>query len=115
MLTRIRDKMFEMRIKVWGFEKKRKAPEMAAASRIIERRRRQGKATELRIRGELIDEAEIRRYDRRKGLSKRYDPANVDDATTPPSITYATPRLTAVSTRALKSPTLPQTSDQSAP
>src|SRR5271155_5165296 len=82
-------KMYKIRIKAWGLDKKRKANEMFAASDIIKQRRAEGKATKIRIRGEIVDEVEIRRYLNRHPQAPKIE--GLETLETPSSIEVLTP------------------------
>ena len=60
--------MLKKKITSWKIDRKNKKEEILAALRICLNRRQQGKKTSFRIRGRVIDEDEIRRYLRRKGV-----------------------------------------------
>lgn len=60
--------MLKKRIHKWSIDRKNKEKDIIAALRISLSRRSIGKRTSFRIRGRIIDENEINRYLRRKGI-----------------------------------------------
>lgn len=61
--------MYKDRIKQWGLDKKHKEDEMRAIVRKRKQRKDRGKDSVFSIRGRTIDDAELARYFKRKGLT----------------------------------------------
>ena len=60
--------MLKKRIHKWGIDRKNKENDILAALRISLTRHSIGKRTSFRIRGRIVDETEVDRYLRRKGI-----------------------------------------------
>ena len=85
--------MYKSRIRKWQIDKKHKRHEMLFATKVIEKRRREGKSTQITIRGQDIAEADVRKYFKRLKTSTASDAANAENAPTPPELSYGTPIL----------------------
>lgn len=84
------ERMYKTRIRQWGLDRKRKAPEMRFAYWVSEKRRKQGKSTAIRIRQEVVNEQDIQHY-----FKRHPRPTTVEmmhDMATPSELDYATPR-----------------------
>jgi hypothetical protein len=79
--------MYTQRIQNWSLDKKLKAPEALYSLHQIDERRRQGKETEIRIRGVTRTEERLRRYVARSRSSLTLDP----DASPPTAVVVTTP------------------------
>ena len=64
-----RIKMYKRRIKQWGLDKNNKDGEMRAITCKTKERLDQGKRSKIRVRGKAVDDEEVVRYWRRKGIS----------------------------------------------
>jgi hypothetical protein len=93
ILTVVSEKMYKSRIRKWQIDKKHKRHEMLFATKVIGKRRREGKSTQITIRGQDIAEADVRKYFKRLKTSTASDAANAENATTPPDVSYGTPVL----------------------
>lgn len=87
-------KMYKTRIKLWGLDKKRKAPEMLTGLMIIKRRKPLGKSTCIVVeeRNRTFTEAEIESYFKRHKMSaSEQHLLETAKAAIPPGIGYFTP------------------------
>ena len=90
--------MFKRRLKQWGADKNNKEDEMKAIVRKIKERLDQGKQSEIRVRGRVIDYGEAIRYWRRKGESIDDVIAHRMASATPEAVEITTPLPSRVAT-----------------
>lgn len=88
--------MYKSKIFKWQIDKKRKRPEMLFAKKVIEKRRQEGKSTQITIRGQNLAETDVRKYFKRSKTSATFDAADAENAPTPPELSYGTPVLQSI-------------------
>ena len=91
-------KMYRRRIKHWGLDKNNKDADMRAIVRKTRARLDQGKRSKIHVRGKAIDDEEVMRYWRRKGISIDDVIAHRAASVTPDAVEIVTPVPSRVAT-----------------
>ncbi len=84
-------RMYKTRIRHWKLDKKRKAPEMLYARRIISERKATNKLTTVVIRAKELSEADVENYFKRQKVSGGRSQLIAEAAETPEAISCFTP------------------------
>ena len=90
LLTSCRVKMYKIRIKQWGLDKKSKENEMRAIVHKKKQLRDQGKRVEFHVRNRPVDYQDVVRYWERKGVSIDDVIAQRAESKTPEAVDYFT-------------------------
>lgn len=90
--------MYKRRIKQWGLDKNNKDAEMRVIARKTKVRLGQGKRSDVHVRGKAIDDEEVKRYWRRKGISIGDVIAHRKASVTPEAVEIVTPVPSRVAT-----------------